>query len=80
MNEKTRRKIEMGRRALAFCKEYPDSNPDLAAAVARLEALLARADELELEEKRRRKRGPVSEAKVIPFRKRLELEPPDPAA
>ena len=80
MDEKTRRKIEIGRRALAFCKAYPDSNPQLTAAVARLEALLARADELEQEERRRRRRGPVSEAKVIPFRKRMEVDLPDPAA
>jgi len=80
MNEKTRRKIEMGRRALAFCKAYPESNPEFAAAVARLEALLARADELELEETRRRRRGPVAEAKVIPFRRRPEVDPPDSAA
>jgi hypothetical protein len=80
MDERTRRKIEMGKRALAFCKDYPDPNPEFVAAVARLEALLARADELELEEKRRRKRGPVAEAKIIPFRRRSEEGRPDPAA
>jgi hypothetical protein len=80
MNDKTRRKIEMGRRALAFCKAHPDSNPEFVAAVARLEALLARADELELEERKHRKRNPNSEAKIIPFRQRSEGDPPDPAA
>jgi hypothetical protein len=80
MDERTRRKIEIGKRTLAFCKAYPEPNPEFVAAVARLEALLARADQLESEEKTRRKRGPVAEAKIIPFRRRTEEGPPDPAA
>jgi hypothetical protein len=27
MDESTRKKLEMGRRALAFCRAHPDSNP-----------------------------------------------------
>jgi hypothetical protein len=51
MNEKTRRKLEMGRRALAFCRAHPESSPGYLALVARLEALLARAEELEMQER-----------------------------
>jgi len=51
MDEKTRRILEMGQRALDFCKAHPDSNPQFMATVARLEAALARAKELELQER-----------------------------
>jgi hypothetical protein len=46
MKAKTRRKLEMGARALAFSRAHPDPSPGYAAAVARLEALLARGTEL----------------------------------
>jgi hypothetical protein len=83
MDEMTRRKLEMGRRALAFCRAHPDSSPEYVANVARLEALLARAEELELLEKNQRKspgspRG--SNGKVIPFERRTNGDPSDPAA
>ncbi|HYF40328.1 MAG TPA: hypothetical protein VD930_11605 [Gemmatimonadales bacterium] len=85
MDEKTRRKIEMGKRALKFCRAHPDSNPEYNAAVARLEALLARARELELKEEKERSRRrtpgtPGREVKVIPFRRRPTSDLPDPAA
>jgi hypothetical protein len=51
MNEMTRRKLEMGRRVLQFCREHPDTNPGYLALVARLETLMARAEELERLEK-----------------------------
>jgi hypothetical protein len=68
MDEKTRRILEMGQRALDFCRAHPDSSPEYMATVARLESLLARAEELELQEK------------VIPFPQRTQGDPPDPAA
>jgi hypothetical protein len=82
MDEETRRKLEMGRRALAFSRAHPDSSPGYVATVARLEALLARAEELELQEKNQRKesgspRG--SAGKVIPFVKRSKADSADPA-
>jgi hypothetical protein len=83
MNEMTRRKLEMGRRALEFCRAHPDSSPEYVAAVSRLEALLARAEELELQEKNQRKlaRGPGgSNGKVIPFEQGSKGDPTDPAA
>ena len=46
MNAKTRRKIEMGTRALKFSRVHPDSSPGYAAAVASLEELLTRAVQL----------------------------------
>jgi hypothetical protein len=46
MNAKTRRKIEMGTRSLDFSHAHPDASPGYAAAVARLEERLARADQL----------------------------------
>jgi hypothetical protein len=83
MDEMTRQKLEMGRRALEFCRAHPDSSPEYVAAVARLEALLARAEELELQEKNERKlpgrpRGP--NGKVIPFEQGSKGDPADPAA
>ena len=45
MNRESRRKIEMGTRALEFSRAHPDSEPGTATAVARLEQLLARATE-----------------------------------
>jgi hypothetical protein len=53
---------------------------EMGKRVLRLEALLARAAEVEMEEKRRRKRAPMAEAKIIPFRRRREESRPDPAA
>ena len=43
MNADSRRKIEMGTRALEFSRARPDTEPTMAATVARLEQLLARA-------------------------------------
>lgn len=51
MDEMTRRKLEMGKRALEFCRAHPDTNPGYLAAVAQLERLMARAEELQRQEK-----------------------------
>jgi hypothetical protein len=85
MDEKTRRKLELGKRALDFCRAHPDSSPEYVAAVARLEALLARAEQLQMQEQAERKlprtlkrSGP--NGKVIPLETRLKSDPTDPAA
>jgi hypothetical protein len=54
MDELTRRRIEMGRRVLEFCRAHPDSNPEWNDAVSRLEATVARADELMEQERQER--------------------------
>jgi hypothetical protein len=41
----SRRKIEMGTRALEFSRAHPDTEPAMATTVAKLEQLLARAKE-----------------------------------
>jgi hypothetical protein len=46
MNAKSRRRIEMGTRALEFSRAHPDESPGYAAALSRLEELLARAKKL----------------------------------
>jgi hypothetical protein len=46
MKAKTRRKLEMGARALIFSRVHPDPSPGYAAALARLEDRLARATHL----------------------------------
>jgi hypothetical protein len=46
MKAKTRRKIEMGQRALKFSRAHPDASPGYAAALARLEDRLTRAEEV----------------------------------
>jgi hypothetical protein len=85
MDESTRKKLEMGRRALKFCRAHPDSNPQWIAAVARLEALLARAEELEkLEEDdlklRRTSKVVDPDGKIIPFQRPSPGDTTDPAA
>src|ERR687897_381818 len=45
MNSESRRKIEMGRRALEFCVAHPDTEPGTATVVTRLEQLVARAED-----------------------------------
>ncbi|MFL5447277.1 MAG: hypothetical protein ACJ8A6_04445 [Gemmatimonadales bacterium] len=45
MNAESRRKIEMGARALEFSRAHPDAEPGGAEAVARLEQLVTRANE-----------------------------------
>ena len=42
----TRRKLNMGTRVLEFSRQYPDPSPAYAAAAARLQERLDRADEL----------------------------------
>ena len=82
MDKGTRRKLEMGRRALKFARAHPSTNPAYLAAVARLERLLARAAELEaevgVEEQQQRK--PRKNGKVLPFEKRSENDPTEPTA
>ena len=85
MDENTRRKLEMGKRALEFCRAHPDSNPQWIAAVARLEAKLARAEELERQEENelklsRPRRRPGPSGKVLHFAPRSSDDPTDPAA
>ena len=46
MKAKTRRKIEMGSRALGFSIAHPDASPGYATTLARLEERLARARQL----------------------------------
>jgi hypothetical protein len=46
MNAKTRRKIEMAKRALDFSRAHPDASPGYTAALTRLEESVARADKL----------------------------------
>ena len=45
MNAQSRRKIEMGTRALEFSRAHPDSEQGTATAAARLEQLVARANQ-----------------------------------
>lgn len=45
MNAHSRRRVEMGTRALEFSRAHPDSEPGTAEVVARLELLIARANE-----------------------------------
>jgi hypothetical protein len=46
MNAKSRRKLEMGARALDFSRAHPDASAGYTAAVARLEERLARAEQV----------------------------------
>ena len=87
MREKTRRILEMGQRALDFARAHPDSTPEYRQTVARLEALLARAEELKLQEKKeneqrpsRNVRGSGPTGKVLPFERPSSSDPTDPAA
>jgi hypothetical protein len=45
MDAESRRRIEMGRRALEFCVAHPDTEPGTATVVSRLEQLVARAED-----------------------------------
>jgi hypothetical protein len=45
MNAVSRRKIEMGMRALEFSRAHPDADAGYAVAAAKLEQLVARAAE-----------------------------------
>ena len=45
MNSHSRRRVEMGIRALEFSRAHPDSDPGAATVVARLEQLVTRANE-----------------------------------
>ena len=44
MKARSRRKIEMGRRAFEFSRRYPDEGPGYATTLARLEEALNRTD------------------------------------
>jgi hypothetical protein len=46
MKALTRRKLEMGERALEFSRTHPDASPGYAAALARLEERLVRGEQL----------------------------------
>jgi hypothetical protein len=53
MDEMTRSKLEMGRRALEFCRAHPDTDAAYLALVARLERLMSRAAGTAGEDRRR---------------------------
>ena len=65
MKATTRRTLEMGQRALDFSRARPDSSPGYAAALARLEDRLKRADQLATQQ-----REGILEARVATARKR----------
>ena len=46
MKAQTRRKLEMGKRALDFSRAHPEATPGYTAALSRLEGLLTRAESL----------------------------------
>jgi hypothetical protein len=46
MRTNTRLKLDMGQRAVEFCREHPDDSPAYAAAVTKLEGLVGRATAL----------------------------------
>jgi hypothetical protein len=71
MDKRTRRKLEMGKRALEFARAHPDPNPKYVAAVR------ARAAELERQENQQQTLP--ENGKVLPFRRR-KGDPTDPAA
>jgi len=56
MNASTRRKLDMGARALGFSKAHPDESQGYITVVAQLEQLLTRADQLD----RRQREGVVA--------------------
>ena len=51
MNAKSRRRLEMGQRALEFSRAHPDASPGYTSAVARLEERLAHADEVAVQQR-----------------------------
>ena len=65
MNAKSRRKIEMGARALDFSSSHPGESAGYAASLARLEDRLARADQLATQQ-----RDGILEARRATTRKR----------
>jgi hypothetical protein len=65
MNAKTRRKLEMGTRALDFSRAHPDQSPGYAAALSRLEDRLNRADQLATQQ-----REGIIQSRVATARKR----------
>lgn len=65
MRARTRRKLEMGARVLEFSRLHPDSSPGYAAAAARLQERLDRANQLA-----RQQLDGVSEVRAATARKR----------
>jgi hypothetical protein len=65
MNARTRRRLEMGARALEFSRAHPDESPGYTAALAQLEEQLARSEQLAGQQ-----RQGVSEVRAASARKR----------
>ena len=51
MDAKTRRTLEMAKRALNFSEAHPDESPGYVAALARLKAIVARSDQLAIQQR-----------------------------
>jgi len=65
MNARTRRRLEMGVRALEFSRAHPDESPGYTAALAQLQEQLARSEQLAGQQ-----RQGVSEVRAASARKR----------
>ena len=65
MNARTRRRLEMGARALEFSRAHPDESPGYTAALAELEEQLARSEQLAGQQQQG-----VSEVRAASARKR----------
>lgn len=73
MNAKIRRRIEMGVRALLFSREHSDSSPGYQAALARLEELVERAEQLFLQQQNGRLQEHASAVRKIELRRMMKL-------
>jgi hypothetical protein len=65
MDANTRRILEMGRRALAFAEAHPEQTPADLPALSRLKEILARADQLIIQQ-----RDGISEVRAATLEKR----------
>jgi hypothetical protein len=72
MDAKSRRKLEMGARALEFSRAHPDTSPGYAAAVTRLEERLTRSRQLAAQQREGRLQVRAATQRKIELRRAMQ--------
>lgn len=73
MNAKIRRRIEMGDRALLFSQAHPDDSTGYGVALARLEALVKRADQLFIQQREGKLQVHAAALRKVELRRTMQL-------
>src|SRR5919199_6185138 len=73
MDAQVRRQVEMGKRALLFCREYPDESRGYQTSVERLAGLIERGEQLLRQQREGTLEVRAAARRKVDLRRKLKL-------